>query len=239
MGRLSYKSDVEWKRWVLRARAAGENQERARTYLPIKLLRDTDWALPRESATRMLPTAYHVSYFDKEYIGKRFCEQVHFLFGRAAISYLYFSQQYKWSKVVVFQCNVFCAGCKFLCGRHDNARLIILVDFANKVGSVDVKRNNSLISSNNVMSSITSRNDWERAMHSDSAVLSAISVCRQLTWWIGQLVYMMMYPVHDITFAVSLSFGFRPASSKIGINIALQTFRFDRLVNNATFVSVK
>ena len=29
---------VEWKRWVLRMRAAGENQERARTYLTVKLL---------------------------------------------------------------------------------------------------------------------------------------------------------------------------------------------------------
>ena len=29
---------VEWKRWVLRTRAAGENRERARTYLPVFLL---------------------------------------------------------------------------------------------------------------------------------------------------------------------------------------------------------
>ena len=29
---------VEWKWWVLRTRVAGKNQERARTYLPVKLL---------------------------------------------------------------------------------------------------------------------------------------------------------------------------------------------------------
>ena len=29
---------VEWKQWVLRTRAAGENRERARPYLPVKLL---------------------------------------------------------------------------------------------------------------------------------------------------------------------------------------------------------
>ena len=30
---------VEWKQWVLITRTAGKNQDRARTYLPVKLLK--------------------------------------------------------------------------------------------------------------------------------------------------------------------------------------------------------
>ena len=60
----------------------------------------------------------------------------------------------------------------------------------------------TLISSNNVISGITSLRAWESAMYSASAVLRAISVCRELRQKTGQFAYIMTKPVLDITASV-------------------------------------
>jgi len=111
-----------------------------------------DWAStrPATSPSRdgnqwiILPTAKHISKLEEEIVSQWFCQYVRFLLSGSAIRDLNPSVLNKWTKVVVFKCDVFCPRRKFLRRGHGYARLIILVHFAYKCGSLHVNREDSV-----------------------------------------------------------------------------------------------
>ena len=86
------------------------------------------------------PSAKHVPKLKEEIVSEWLCKNVRFLLSSSAIRDLNLPILDKRTKVMVFQCDVFCARSKFLGRCHRDARLIILMHFACKRWRLHVNR---------------------------------------------------------------------------------------------------
>ena len=138
-----------------------------------------------------LPAAKHVPTLEEKIVCQWFSQNVRFLLSGSAVRDRNFPVLDKRMKVMIFHCTVFCLRGKFLQSSHGNTRLIILLHFANKRQRLHMDREEGVNFFQKRIKGITSQRDCERATYSALTVLREISVCRQLTQYMGQLAYMI------------------------------------------------
>ena len=110
------------------------------------------------------------------------------------------------SEVVVFQGNFFFLGENLVPVAISIHDLLSSCTLQTKFGFEMRRGNTSFIYSIVVIRCNTCISAEDNAMYSASAVLRAISVCRELRQNMGQLAYMITIPVRDMTVSASSAF---------------------------------